>query len=193
MNDARPALDYPRCHDALAELGSSLNPSEAQGVLIGLWLGAGHATVPEWLDELTESDGSTPPLSTPPLADALRTVFDTLIHELTGADQLGLSFLLPADDEPLPVRLQGLIDLAQSLLYGYARAGGSPPEQLAPEAREVFDDLVSLCNIDALAEPESTEEDEQYLQDITDYLSAALIVLFINRHPPVPQPPTRAH
>ncbi len=187
MTNTQPALNYRRCADALDELGSSLNPSEAQGVLIGLWLGAGHATVAQWLEELTDEPASPAGID----AELLR-VFDTLVQELTGADQLGLSFLLPADDAPLPVRLQGLIDLAQSLLYGYARSGGSAPEQLSPEAREVFDDLVSLCGVDAHAEPDPTEEDEQYLQEITDYLSAALIVLFINRHPPVPQDP-RAH
>ena len=187
MTESPPSVDYLRCADALADLGSSLNPSEAQGVLLGLWLGAGHATLAQWLEELTEdaTDGLAIPAE-------LRQVFDTVVHELTGADQLSLSFLLPDEDTPLPVRLQGLIDLAQSLLYGYARSGGSAPEQLSPEAREVFDDLVSLCGIDAHAEQNPTEEDEQYLQEITDYLQAALIVLFINRHPPVP-PAARAH
>lgn len=189
MTDSPTPIDFVRCADALHALGSSLNPSEAQGLLIGLWLGAGHTTLTQWLEELTD-EPVDPNKGT---AAELRAVFDAVVHELTGADQLGLSLLLPDDDESLPVRLQGLIDLAQSLLYGYARGGGSAPEQLSAEAREVFDDLVGLCGVDAYAEPNPTEEDEQYLLEITDYLSAALIVLFINRHPPVPQPDQRAH
>lgn len=166
----------------LQELGSTLTPSEAQGVLIGLWLGGGRATEAQWLQDLVDEPGA---LAIPA---GLRAVYTQLVNQLTTADSFGIDLLLPDDEQPFEIRLRALVEFAQSVLYGYAMAKGPAPKQLSDEVREVFDDLQAIASLDEQVDDSDRDEadDDINLQEIVDYLSAALIVMYIGMHPPVP-------
>jgi len=172
--------EYNQVRRDLDEMEALATPSEAQGVLIGMWIGAGPVSEARWLDELV---GGQAPVSVPASVHAL---YSRLYDQLMAADNLGLDLLLPDDDQPLAKRLQGLIDLAQGALYGYGVENGPPPRALSTEAREVFDDLREIATLDPTTS--GSEEDEFNLQEIVDYLSPALAVMYISLHPPLPTP-----
>lgn len=174
-------VPYPKIRDDLHDIGAILSPSEAQGILIGLWLGKGHASQTEWLSELTDDESADSP------PDSLKTLYTEVIEQITSADNLGLTLIFPDDDHALRDRLMALIEFAQSVLYGYAIGKGPDPSQLSPEAKEVFDDIKAIAALDDdVDQAHDEEEDEINLHEIISYLSAALIVMYINIHPPVP-------
>lgn len=174
-------VHYPQLRDDLHDIGALLSPSEAQGILIGLWLGKGHASESEWLSELSDET------SLHIMPASLKAIYAEVINQITSADNLGLSLIFPEDERPFGDRLMALIEFAQSVLYGYAVGKGPDPAQLSPEAKEVFDDLQAIAALDdEVDHTHDDEEDEINLHEIINYLSAALIVLYINIHPPVP-------
>lgn len=174
-------VHYPQLRDDLHDIGAVISPSEAQGTLIGLWLGKGHASESEWLSELTDE------APTNIIPASLKAVYTDVVDQITSADNLGLSLIFPEDDQPFRDRLMALIDFAQSVLYGYAIGKGPDPAQLSPEAKEVFEDVQAIAALDdEVDNTHDDEEDEINLHEIIDYLSAALIVMYINIHPPVP-------
>lgn len=171
---------YPQLKDDLHDIGAVLSPSEAQGTLIGLWLGKGRASESQWLSELSDEASANI------LPARLRAMYTEVIDQLTSADNLGLSLVLPEDEQPFGDRLMALIEFAQSVLYGYAVGKGPNLAQLSPEAKEVYEDLQAIAALDDHSDNTQDEEDEINLQEIIDYLSAALIVMYINIHPPIP-------
>lgn len=175
------SVSYPQLANDLADMGAQLSPSEAQGVLIGLWLGSGRASEAEWCAELL--DDAAPHA----LPASLKAVFNAVVEQITTADNLGLTLVLPDDDARFGDRLFALIEFAQSVLYGYAIARGPAVHLLSPEALEVFEDIKAIAELDSQVDPAAdSEEDEINLNEIMDYLSAALIVMYISLHPPVP-------
>lgn len=175
-------IPYQNTATDLQDLDSTLTPSEAQGVLIGLWLGGGRASETEWLHELVDEPTSMA------MPASLRAVYTQVVDQITTADSFGIDLLLPDDDQPFQIRLAALIEFAQSVLYGYAIAKGPAPQQLSDEVREVFNDLQAISALDDQVDEadQDAEDDEINLQEINDYLSAALIVMYIGMHPPVP-------
>lgn len=172
--------DYQRIRQALDDIGALANPSEAQGVLVGMWIGGGPTEEARWIHELVDDEEIIP--STPA---ALSDTYRNLAEQVTTADNLGLNLVLPGEETPLREQVEALVDFAQGVLYGYAIENGPARRALAEEAREVFDDLGDIAQLD----PESvkTEDDAFDLQQIEEYLSSALLVMYLQLHPPVPE------
>lgn len=176
--------EYNQVRRDLEDMQALTTPSEAQGILIGMWIGGGPVAQSRWLDELVGEAGSLSAHQAVPAS--LHALYSRLYDQLMAADNLGLDLLLPDDDQPLAKRLQGAIDLAQGILYGYGVENGPPPRALTDEVREVFEDLREIAGLDPTTS--GTEEDEINLQEIVDYLSPALVVMYISLHPPLPTP-----
>jgi uncharacterized protein YgfB (UPF0149 family) len=175
------SVSYSQLANDLADMGAQLSPSEAQGVLIGLWLGSGRASEAQWCAEL--QDDAAPQA----LPASLKAVFNAVVEQITTADNLGLTLVLPDDDARFGDRLFAIIEFAQSILYGYAIARGPATKLMSPEALEVFEDIKAIAELDSQVDPTAdAEENEINLNEIMDYLSAALIVMYISLHPPVP-------
>ncbi|MHB8920607.1 MAG: UPF0149 family protein [Halothiobacillus sp.] len=175
------SVSYPQLANDLQDMGAILSPSESQGVLIGLWLGGGRASEAEWCTELFDEP------AVPAMPASVRALFAQVVEQMTTADNLGLTLVFPDDDESFGDRLFAVIEFAQSVLYGYAVAKGPAVAQLPPEALEVFEDIQAIAQLDSQVDDAAdAEEDEINLNEIMDYLSAALIVMYISLHPPVP-------
>ncbi|WP_410474874.1 UPF0149 family protein [Guyparkeria sp. TX1] len=172
--------EYQRLQQALDSIGALANPAEAHGVLIGMWIGGGPAEESRWLAELVEED--QPPQAPP---SALSELYQRLVEQVTTADNLGLDLVLPDEEASLKTQVEGLIDFAQGVLYGYAIENGPARRALEDDAREVFDDLGDIAQLD----PESvkTEDDAFDIHQIEEYLSSALLVMYLQLHPPIPE------
>lgn len=179
--NGEPMTEYQRLQQALDSIGALANPAEAHGVLIGMWVGGGPAEQSRWLAELVEED--EPPQAVPA---ELAGLYRQFVEQVTTADNLGLDLVLPDDDASPKAQVEGLIDFAQGVLYGYAIENGPARRALADEAREVFDDLGDIAQLD----PESVgrnEDDAFDIHQIEEYLSSALLVMYLQLHPPVPE------
>ncbi|TKA88785.1 UPF0149 family protein [Guyparkeria sp. SB14A] len=176
----RAMTEYQRFQQALDSIGALANPAEAHGVLIGMWIGGGPAEESRWLAELVEED--QPPQAPP---TALSELYQRLVEQVTTADNLGLDLVLPDEETSLKTQVEGLIDFAQGVLYGYAIENGPARRALGDDAREVFDDLGDIAQLD----PESvkTEDDAFDIHQIEEYLSSALLVMYLQLHPPIPE------
>lgn len=84
---------------------------------------------------------------------------------------VAFDLLLPSDDRPLLERATAVHDWVRGLLFGLT-LGGLERDQLDGEAREAFDDLVELTRMD-LAAIEDTDEDEQALVEVIEFLRIA--------------------
>lgn len=178
--NGEPMTDYQRLQQALDSIGALANPAEAHGVLIGMWIGGGPAEQSRWLAELVEDDES--PQAVPA---ELSGLYRDFAEQVTTADNLGLNLVLPGDDAPMTTQVEALIDFAQGVLYGYAIENGPARRALGDEAREVFDDLGDIAQLD----PESvgaSEDDAFDIHQIEEYLSSALLVMYLQLHPPLP-------
>ena len=179
--NGEPMTEYQRLQQALDSIGALANPAEAHGVLIGMWVGGGPAEQSRWLAELVEDD--EPPQAVPAELSGLYRQF---VEQVTTADNLGLDLVLPDEDASPKAQVDGLIDFAQGVLYGYAIENGPARRALADEAREVFDDLGDIAQLD----PDSVgrnEDDAFDIHQIEEYLSSALLVMYLQLHPPVPE------
>jgi len=178
--NGEPMTDYQRLQQALDSIGALANPAEAHGVLIGMWVGGGPAEQSRWLAELVEED--EPPQAVPA---ELAGLYRQFVEQVTTADNLGLDLVLPDEDASPKAQVEGLIDFAQGVLYGYAIENGPARRALADEAREVFDDLGDIAQLD----PDSVgrnEDDSFDIHQIEEYLSSSLLVMYLQLHPPVP-------
>ncbi len=174
--------EYNRIQQALDAIGSVANPSEAQGVLVGMWIGGGPTDQSRWIHELIEADEDEP---MPDIPADLAALYRHFVEQVTGADNLGLDLVLPPEDASLKEQVEGLVDFAQGVLYGYAIENGPARRALSDEAREVFDDLGDIAQLDT--ESVKTEDDAFDLHQIEEYLSSALLVMYLQLHPPVPE------
>jgi hypothetical protein len=171
--------DYERIRQALQEIGAMANPSEAQGVLVGMWIASGPVEEARWIRELVDDD------EIPATPGDLSDMYRHFVEQVTTADNLGLDLVLPPEDSPLSEQVGGLVEFAQGVLYGYAIENGPPRRALKDEAREVFDDLGDIAQLDT--ESVKTEDDAFDLHQIQEYLSSALLVMYLQLHPPVPE------
>ncbi|MFW5953908.1 MAG: UPF0149 family protein [Guyparkeria sp.] len=172
--------EYERIQQALDAIGSVANPSEAHGVLIGMWIGGGPTDQSRWIRELLEEDEDAPAVP-----EDLAALYRHFVEQVTGADNLGLDLVLPSEDASLKEQVEGLVDFAQGVLYGYAIENGPARRALSDEAREVFDDLGDIAQLDT--DSVKTEDDAFDLHQIEEYLSSALLVMYLQLHPPVPE------
>ncbi|HSH83819.1 MAG TPA: UPF0149 family protein [Guyparkeria sp.] len=172
--------DYQQIQRALDSIGALANPAEAQGVLIGMWIGGGPVDQSRWLIELVEEEEE--PQEVPA---ELSGLYRRFVEQVTTADNLGLDLMLPGSEASLQAQAEGLIDFSQAVLYGYAIENGPARRALSSEALEVFDDLGDI----ALLDPESVKVDDDAfdIHQIQQYLSSALLVMYLQLHPPAPE------
>jgi len=180
--NGEPMTDYQRLQQALDSIGALANPAEAHGVLIGMWIGGGPTEELRWLAELVEEDES--PQAVPA---ELSRLYRDLAEQVTTADNLGLALALPGEDEPMDRQVEALIDFAQGVLYGYAIENGPARRSLGDETREVFDDLGDIAQLDPESVAEGNQDDAFDIHQIEEYLSSALLVMYLQLHPPVPE------
>ncbi|HHQ68725.1 MAG TPA: hypothetical protein ENM98_00235 [Halothiobacillaceae bacterium] len=172
--------DYQHIQQQFHTINAQPTPAEAQGVLIGMWLGQGPCSLHDWVRELTDV-----PLTDEEIPRDVHDIFEDFVSCTTTADNLGLNLLLPDESFPLNERVRTLTEFAQAVLYGYAISGGKPPHALDEQSKEVFDDLEQIANLDT--ENLDDSEDEFNLHEIEQYLSSALLVMYLQLHPPVPE------
>jgi len=169
---------------AVSELGPSA--AEAHGILCAM-LGTGEPRAAEsWIAELLAgADGADRSTADPSTKACRRSLQDLAARTRTEiADpHLGFTPLLPEDSAPLAERAVGLYDWSCGFLYGLGLAGVDVSRCPGP-LREVCDDFAAITHLD-LKDLDDSEENEQALTELTEFVRVAAMLVYEEQCPVV--------
>jgi uncharacterized protein YgfB (UPF0149 family) len=158
---------------ALLAAGARMDAPEAHGSLCAMTCLLGAAAEDPWLVETLGTDSA--PAGTP--VDVLRELARATGAALAAGD---LSFvpLLPADEQPLDVRAQGLAEWCHGFGHGLAAAGfrADGAAHASPVLREVLDDLAELAQAGAGAGDDEAGEDAW--AELVEFLRVSVQLVF---------------
>ncbi|MGD2117715.1 MAG: UPF0149 family protein [Chromatiales bacterium] len=164
---------YRQLQRDLDAADASMQAAEVHGVICGL-LSVQKDLPQGWLTELFDQAGEGDLL----VAECRQQI--QRIHELTAGQMdgpgLGMSLLLPADDQPIQVKARAVADWCQGYLYGVGIAAGDVEKCLNEDGREALQDIaeVTRMDIDAL---QDIEEEQDALTEITEFLWVAAMLV----------------
>ena len=175
---------YMYYHELDEQLASSeLGPSaaEAHGILCAMLCTGEPRAVESWIAELLASTDEADPST----EACRRSLQDLAVHTRTGiaGPHLGFTPLLPEDSAPLAERAVGLYDWSRGFLYGLGLAGVDVSRFSGP-VREVCDDFAAITHLD-LRDLDDSEENEQALMELTEFVRVAAMLVYEEQCPAV--------
>jgi uncharacterized protein len=165
--------DHDELERLLAPCTLSCSAAEAHGIYCGLIATGADAPQARWLAELLPSDAEAD-TDAAARRDALTRLAKATDAALADAEQ-AFHPLLPAEDRPLPERATAVHGWARGLLYGLGIAN-LDQAKLAPETREVLDDLMEITRMDLDAIDEDTDN-EAALAEVLEFLRVAALLI----------------
>lgn len=179
--EAKTDADYDRISDLLAATELSASPAEAHGILCGLICGGDPKPKETWLAQLfagTSTGAQTVDLIETEGRRDLEQLADRALEEI-GGPGLGLTMILPPEDDPLEARATGVYDWARGFLFALGLLGISESD-LSDHTREIFSDFTDLTRMD-LSDLEDDEENADALTEITEYIWVAAMLIYEER------------
>jgi uncharacterized protein len=156
---------------AVARMQLGTTASDLHGAVTGYLCGGGAAAGCGVLEALALESGDAH------AGDRAHALFDRLCNEcrrqLRGADA-GFTPLLPARDEPLPVRADALVDWCCGFLGGLGMAGMVGARGISPVAREILDDFGHIAAMQVSC---ADEDDERSLAEVIDFVREGVLLL----------------
>ena len=182
-------MHYTVSHEDLQEslwrLEAALSASEAHGLLCGTFCSEGRAPFADWaaevLGEAADSHEET--------ARAVRTSLEALHEEtLQGltSGQYAFELFLPDDEAPMGERAEALGEWCEGFLLGFAKRRESSGREMPEEVDEIINDVVEISRIEKDFD-EVTEEDEQALSEVVEYLRMSVMLILETLHPALRQ------
>ncbi|HLS84312.1 MAG TPA: UPF0149 family protein [Arenimonas sp.] len=162
----------PPLADLAAELraiDAGLAPSELHGSLCGWLSGGGSPDREQWLAALMSEPGRAAPSAD----SALGRMFGTSVAQLDSPD-FAFELLLPAEDQPVSARGDGLLAWCRGFLGGFGLAAGAEPP-LSEESREALADLARIAGSELTYE--EPEADEEALAEVAEFVRVAVMLL----------------
>jgi uncharacterized protein len=170
--------DYDSLTGALAEAGVISPPSEVHGGICGVMCVGGIAAADQWLARCFEewqTHGSSE------VADALRGLELQTWLMLSGTD-MAFEPLLPAEDEPLDVQVEGLALWCHGFLTGLG-FGGLEKSDAAANSDTALDEITrDFAEISRAALSEDDAEDAEQsgfaLVELKEYVRVSVQLVF---------------
>ena len=166
----------------LASQNQHFSPAELHGLLAGHTCAGGGFDPGAWLDNATQLFDGDIPASLQPALTGLQEMLKT---EINAADCMGITLLLPADDDSLELRTRALGQWCQGFLSGFGGSIGQ--RKLSAEAREILEDYVAVAQISS-AEEDGDNADEASFMEVSEYLRMTSVFLFTECNPPAAEP-----
>lgn len=158
---------------ALADAGAHTSPAELHGVSVGLLSGQAD-TAPAQVLSVLASHAEQANFA-PPAAQVLVAALERARSELTG-EGLGLSLVLPADEEDLGLRVAALAQWCEGFLNGFGLASaGLTDRDLSPGLQEALSDLAAISQVET-PDDEGEEQEELFAQVFEHVRMAATLV-----------------
>ncbi len=173
MSDA--STDRLRWALALAASKDPQGVAEAHGLVTGLVAGQpgmdAQALWLHWLSlnlhaEIDEAQQAV-------LADALASVQGEL-----GSEDMSFEILVPAIDQPLAQKTQGLAGWCSGFLAGFGASGGRLADEEANEALTMLSEIARAdTETDEASESSEVESEEQALAELVEFVKVAVLLL----------------
>ncbi|MBF0218496.1 MAG: UPF0149 family protein [Gammaproteobacteria bacterium] len=173
---------YAALGELLQRLGSPLHTEEFHGCVTAIICRSGIPSLAQWQSLLgitIEPGNLLHSEAIPPLLLEMRTIDSDLADPL-----LVFTPLLPADDQPLWLRMQGLALWCQGFTLGLCGDAAFRLDSLTAASREMVNDLLDISRLEATTlttdedgDGERDEEDEQALQEIIEYVRIGVLSL----------------
>ncbi|PCJ30382.1 MAG: hypothetical protein COA90_09470 [Gammaproteobacteria bacterium] len=160
--------------------------SELQGALCGLLCLNAQADRNQWYKSLFEDFSP----DDDEILD-LTTLFDQTIQSLNSLD-FDFQLDIPTDDAPIASRIIALSDWSQGLIYGLGTSGLTDNTELSTDAKEFIADVINISQISGDDVEESNEEEEN-LEELIEYLRMGLFLIFGELQPVAPADPDMEH
>jgi uncharacterized protein YgfB (UPF0149 family) len=169
-------FDYDTVNDALQRLDLDVDAAHVHGLTTGLICGdftaSLHSLIQELLTGYDEQDQ---------LVQECRRIL-TQLHGVTKEQlddiELGFYLLLPDGEESLPLRAKAVTDWCQGFLFGYGINIGDQHGRLARDSLNALEDIGQFTRMDTSELDEMTEDDQQSLQHIEEYLRMAALMIY---------------
>ena len=153
--DSAPAFEDVA--HSLAAGGSVVHAAEAHGCLCGAIAARSDYSLDEWLKELRPEPQEMPD------ERVLSRLYADTVRTLRGPD-LDFEPLLPADESPLPERVEALGAWCQGYLYGLGSAGTGDPLPMSEDTAEILEDLAEIARAGSSGSAEEETEENAYAE-----------------------------
>lgn len=164
---------YEPLNQSLHYVGALMNAAEAHGLLCGMLCIPQFFSLEEWfkhiISPVTYEDGLTTECQ-----QQLTLLTNYTVEQLNSA-LAGFQLLLPADDTPLPERIQALAGWCEGFSFGLGIAG-IQTQDLSQDAAEFIKDTVAISRL-APVEQATAEAEADYIQ-LVEYLKVGVITLY---------------
>ncbi|MDA1073230.1 MAG: UPF0149 family protein [Proteobacteria bacterium] len=158
--------------EALAiDAAVGISAAELHGAVCGIAVASGDAFHINQLLDLVGEEALSDGMSVGAFVEAALT--DLL------ADDFRFSLLLPADDEPLKMRVDALANwcaaFTSAVAAGVADTSGDQPLDLSKEAEGILDDMLAIANIERVVDED--EESESELVELVEFVKVGVLLL----------------
>lgn len=164
-------LDYRDLNDLLVQAGIETGAAECHGFLCGQICVSAMPDESSWKAFLdVRSDD----------ADLLEDCYAELHTHATNIEfrfrsmDFGFQLLLPDEDSSMSERVSALSGWCQGFLTGFGLVPGH--REMAPDCREVLEDLVMICRMGVENSAESG--DEEALMHVVEYVRMGVLAIF---------------
>jgi uncharacterized protein YgfB (UPF0149 family) len=172
---------YTAFMQLLASQNQHFSPAELHGLLAGHTCAGGGFGTQAWLENAAQLFDGDIPASLQPALEGLQEMLKT---EITAGDCMGITLLLPADDDSLELRIKALGQWSQGFLSGFGSSIGQ--RKLTAEAREILEDYVAVAQISTANDDDSA--DETSFMEVSEYLRMTAVFLFTECNTPATAP-----
>lgn len=180
---AARAAEFERWANVFTAHKAFSHPSELHGVLCGRLAAGSRIKEPEWLNMVCEHMGLPENAAdeSADLAPFMNKAYEQTLSLLKSTD---MSFhpLLPDDEYAIEQRLEALVAWVRGFLEGMALSAGESLGQAPDEIRELIEDLVAISQL--ANDEEATDETEQQLLEITEYVRLGALAVFTEFNAP---------
>jgi len=161
---------YAELNRVLKKTALKLHPSQAHGLMCGLFFGSPKLQQGAWEEVVAGKKLSGKS------QEVLQAVFDISARQLKEF-LFEFDLLLPKDSEDLPVRAEALTLWCQGMLTGLKMAEVQIVGRKPGEVTEAINDLVEIAKMN-YENVVATEEDEAAYAELVEYVRMAVIMIY---------------
>ena len=173
MQDEKPNFEDVR--EALKVMQALTAPSESHGLLCALFSFGAEVKFTAWSDSLMTKSLEEGDLVAISALQTMKKLFD---YTKAQFDEKGLSFdlFIPADDDELGYRAEGLTNWIKGFLSGVGLFGLDYENTTNKEVKEAINDLmqISYMDHDSLGDDEDSEAD---FMELLEYTRIAVLLI----------------
>jgi len=181
--------DIPQLEDLLFNVDAALGATESHGALCGMLCAQGATEASQWmLAVLGEHEETSKGLQE--VGKKLLQIHQISVEQMNDTDA-EFELMLPDDDEPLEMRVEGLGMWCQGFVYGLAMGGIKEDTVLPEDSKELIQDILEISRAGYVADNEAelatdeedSEEDEVAFMEVCEYVRMGILLIYEELQP----------